>query len=212
LELEAKLKAEFPVDQITGIGKGVTGADIRQQVVDKNGQNCGIILWESKRTKHWTEGWVAKLKADLRQEKASLAVLVTTQLPKTLTKSFGFYHGVWLSEPSFALPLAALLRFDLIRVRQVLTSQENKDEKLEAIYRYLTGPEFAPKIEALLETYTLMKTDLDKERRLSAKRYEQREQQLNQLLNDTASLYGGLQGVTQNGLPAVKLLTEEVDF
>ncbi len=209
LMLEENLKREFPMDLVEAVGKGVNGADVKQVVIDKNGQNCGTIIWESKRTKNWTEGWVTKLKEDQRQEKANLAVLVSTALPPKQEKKILFYNGIWLCEPSGALQLAMLLRFNLIRVHQVMTSQENKDEKLEALYRYLTGPEFVQKIEALMETFGQMKQDLDKERRVLTKRLSEREQQLNKLIENTALLYGGLQGVTQNGLPKVQLLELE---
>lgn len=209
LLLEDQLRQEFAADLIEAIGKGVNGADVRQKVVNKNGQVCGTIIWESKRTKNWTEGWVAKLKEDQRQEKANLAILVTTALPKDDHNSLRFYQGIWICEPAMTLTLATLLRFNLVRVHQVLTSQENKDEKLESLYRFLTGPEFVQRIEALMETYQVMREDLEKERRVLTKRLSERETQLNKLVEHTASLYGGLQGVTNNALPTVKLLELE---
>ncbi len=208
LALEDSLRAEFNDDVIEPIGKGVNGADIRQKVFDKNGASCGVIIWESKRTKNWTEGWVAKLKQDRNQENADLAILVSTVLPKNL-KTFGFYNGIWTCEPNFALQLATLLRFDLVRVRQVKLSQENQDEKLSNLYDYMTSPRFVQKIETLVENFVAMKNDLDKERRVLTKRWSEREEQINRLMENTSRLYGELQTNTNHALPKVSLLELE---
>ena len=209
LELEEILKREFHDDIIEAIAKGKNGADIRQRVFDKNNNECGKIIWESKRAQHWSENWITKLKQDLRDEKAELAVLVTTVFPKNIEKDYQFYQGIWVCRPTLATFVSQLLRFNLIRLRYVLESQESKDEKIEALYRYLTGPEFVSKIETQLEVLADFQADLDKEKRLALKRFAQREQQLAQLQSNVITLYGGLQGVTHNALPEVKLLMEE---
>ena len=208
LELEEVLRQEFSDDIIEPIAKGKNGADIRQRVFDKKNNECGKIIWESKRAQHWSENWIVKLKQDVREEKAELAVLVTTVLPKNMDKDYQFYQGIWVCKPNLAVFVSQLLRFNLIRLCYVLESQESKDEKIEALYRYLTGPEFVAKIETQLEVLADLQADLDKEKRLALKRFAQREQQLAQLQSNVITLYGGLQGVTHNALPEVKLLME----
>ncbi|MBQ6154648.1 DUF2130 domain-containing protein [bacterium] len=209
LELEDTLRQEFPDDIIEAIGKGVNGADVRQRVFDTNGSECGKIIWESKRTKNFTASWIPKLKADLRTEKGDLAVLMTTTMPKGIEKKFAFYQGVWLCQPELATFVAQLLRFNLIRVGFVIASQESKDAKVEALYRYLTGPEFVAKIESQLETIASMRQSLDKEKKFYDKLVSQKEQQINQLQTAVVTMYGGLQGVTHNALPGVKQLELE---
>ncbi|MBQ6438302.1 DUF2130 domain-containing protein, partial [bacterium] len=206
LALQEQLTAEFSDDIIEEIPKGQNGADIRQRVFDKNHRECGKIIWESKRTKNFTAGWIPKLKNDLRAEKGDLAVLVTTAMPKDVTGEFAYYQGVWLCQPSLALFVSQLLRFNLIRVSFVVESQANKDEKIEALYRYLTGPEFVATIEAQLEVIANLRADLDKEKNALLKNYEKREQQILRLQHNVVGMYGGLQGVTNNALPAVKAL------
>jgi len=206
LALEAQLRESFPDDAIEPIGKGVNGADVRQRVFNTKGVECGKIIWECKRTKNWTESWIGKLKEDQRQEKAELAVLTTTQMPKTVTKDFAFYQGIWVCKPELATFVATLLRFNLVRIGFVLDSQASKDEKVEALYRYLTGPEFSQKIESQYETIGALRTQLEKEKTFWTRHFAEREKQIEALQGSVVSLYGGLQGITQGALPAVKSL------
>ncbi len=209
LALEDQLREAFGDDIIEPIGKGVNGADVRQRVFNTKGSECGKIIWECKRTKNWTEGWISKLKDDQRQEKAELAVLTTTQMPKNVDKDFTFYQGIWVCKPELATFVATLLRFNLIRIGFVLDSQESKDEKVEALYRYLTGPEFSQKIESQYDTIAGMRAQLEKEKTFWNRHFAEREKQIEALSASVVSMYGGLQGITRGALPSVKSLEGE---
>lgn len=209
LALEEQLRDNFSDDLIEPIGKGVNGADVRQRVFNTNGAECGKIIWECKRTKNWTEGWIGKLKADQREEKADLAVLTTTTMPKNVDKKFQFYQGIWVCVPELALMIATTLRFHLIRQNHLLDSQKSKDEKVEKLYRYLTGPEFSQKIESQYEAIMAMQQELEKEKTFWMRHFAARQKQIEALQTSVAGMYGGLQGVTQGALPSVKLLEGE---
>jgi len=150
LELEEILKSTFPLDEISPVGKGVSGADVIQNVRNRTGQSCGSIIWESKQTKAWTEGWVAKLKDDQRAAKADIAIIMTHVLPKEVT-TFGPYNGIWVTDYPSAIGLALALRAGLEEVSLTKLSAVGKNEKMEAIYDYMAGTEFKQKIEAIVE-------------------------------------------------------------
>lgn len=207
LELEDLLRTNFPGDSIESIGKGVLGADVRQVVKSPRGATCGTILWESKRTKAWSDGWIVKLKEDLRSEKANLPGIVTDTLPENLrTVGMGLVDGVWVSNFKLALPLAMLLRkvlLDATRERKIL---ENKATKAEELYGYITSHEFAQQVEAMLETYQAMQEQISKERIAYEKFWKQREAQVTRLLSGVSGVYGSLSGIAGPALPTIKKL------
>jgi hypothetical protein len=205
LELEELLRREFPYDQINPVAKGVNGADITQEVYDKSGHNCGTIVWETKRTKNWTEGWISKLKDDQRHQKAEVAVIVSSVLPKDV-KNFGLKDGVWIADFVAVVGLATALRAGLINVAALKAASVGKNEKMEILYRYLSGVEFKQKIEAIVESFTQMKTDLDKERRAFIKIWESREKQINRVIENTVGMYGDLEGLMGSSLPKIEML------
>ena len=155
LELEALIRSEFPFDQIEPVPKGVSGADIIQRVVDKHGRICGTILWESKRTKAWSDGWLQKLKDDQRALKADVAVMVSEALPKDCN-SFSQVSGVWVSNPQCAIGLAIAIRLQLTEIAIVRLAAVGKNEKMEVIYDYLSGSEFKQRVEAIVEAFVSM--------------------------------------------------------
>ena len=140
LDLEKSLQATFLRDQIEPVDKGIQGADIIQNVCNTNGHHCGVILWEIKQTKHWTDKWVDKLKEDLRSQKANLPVIVTTVLPKNID-GFGYYQGVWVVEPKLAIGLATALRKSLIDVAYQRAALKGKDEKMEYLMQKMKNYE-----------------------------------------------------------------------
>ncbi|MDP3048839.1 MAG: DUF2130 domain-containing protein [Thermodesulfovibrionales bacterium] len=145
LDLEALLKAKFPIDEIEPVPKGIKGADILQKVHSRNGQYCGTIIWETKRTKAWSDGWILKLKDDQREVKAEFAVIVSEALPKEV-RSFKEIEGVWVTNFTLASSLAEVLRTGLIQVSHAKLSAVGKSEKMEVLYNYLSGPEFRQKV------------------------------------------------------------------
>jgi len=146
LELEGLLSAKFPLDQIHPVPKGEHGGDILQHVAGLFGQACGTILWESKRTKNWSDGWLVKLREDQRQAKAELAVIVSQALPKEVD-TFDWIDGVWVTHPRSALPVAMALRQSLMEVAAARQATEGQQTKMEMVYDYLMGPRFRQRVQ-----------------------------------------------------------------
>ena len=205
LELEDTLKAAFPLDDIQPVGKGVSGADVIQKVKNKMGQTCGSIIWESKQTKAWTEGWVAKLKDDQRAAKADIAIITSHVLPKDIT-GFGPYCGIWVTEYASAIALAVALRAGLEEVAIAKLSAVGKNEKMEAIYNYLSGTEFKQKVEGIVEAFTVMKQDLEKEKKSIMAAWAKRDKQIDRVVLNTVGMYGDLQGIIGASLPQIEAL------
>lgn len=173
------------------MAKGECGGDVLHRVLGNAGQICGSIIWESKRTKTWIDNWLAKLRDDQRMAKADIALIVTSALPKGV-ETFDIIENVWVAEPRFAIPLAIALRQSLIEVAGSRQAQEGQQTKMELIYRYLTGPQFRHRIDAILEKFNDMRDDLDRERKVMTKLWAKREEQLNGVLDSTAGWYGDL--------------------
>ena len=206
LDLEDLLHKEFPGDSIEPVGKGVLGADIRQIVRSPRGLDCGRILWESKRTKAWSDGWVVKLKEDLRNDKANIPAIISETLPEELKAGIGVRDGVWVASPALTLPLAMLLRKALLdSARQKMIAQ-NQQSKAEELYSYITSHEFANQVEAMVETYKDMQEQITRERTAFEKSWKQREAQVNRLLSGVAGIYGSMQGIAGPSLPTISRL------
>ncbi len=205
LELETILAQNFRSDGIEPVAKGVRGADIVQRVRDEAGRQCGTIIWESKRTKAWSDAWVQKLKDDQRAAKAELAVIVSAVLPKDVNR-FGNYEGIWVADFESALGLATALRANLIEVTRASSSLQGKNDKMELIYAYLSGTGFKQRVEAIVESFVSLKSDLEAEKRSMEKIWAKRDAQIERVIKSTAGMYGDLQGIIGSALPEVKLL------
>ncbi len=205
IELENLLRATFRNDEILPVPKGIRGADVIQKVYTKLGNFGGTILWESKRTKTWNDSWLQKLKDDQRDVKANQAVIVSVTLPKNI-KTVGSMDGIWVCDFSTVIGLATALREGLIEVARTKASLVGKNEKMEHLYTYLSGQEFRQRIEAVVESFVTMKTDLDAEKRSLEKIWCKREQQINRVLKNTAGLYGDLQGIIGGALQPISRL------
>ncbi|WP_315700775.1 MULTISPECIES: DUF2130 domain-containing protein [unclassified Bradyrhizobium] len=205
IALESQLRARFPRDLIEPVPKGEFGGDVVHRVVGPNGQACGAILWESKRTKNWSDGWLAKLRDDQRAAKADIAMIVSTALPKGVD-GFDLIDGVWVAEPRFAIPLSLALRQSLIDLASSRLAQEGQQSKMELVYVYLTGPRFRHRIDAIVERFTEMQSDLDRERKTMMRLWAKREEQLRGVLDSTAGLYGDLQGIAGRAMQEIESL------
>ena len=202
LELENLLRAKFPYDTIEPVPKGEFGGDALQRVVSPSGQQCGTILWESKRTRNWSDGWLAKLREDQRTAKADISVLVSQALPKGV-ESFEIIDGVWVTSPRAALPVATVLRHTLLQVSMARQVSEGQQTKTEMVYQYLTGPRFRHRVEAIVEAFTSMQEDLDKERKAIMKQWAKREGQIERVMEATVGMYGDLQGIAGKSLQEI---------
>ncbi len=196
LALEELLTSEFIYDDISPVGKGINGADVIQTVKTKSGVECGKIIWESKKTKTWTEGWIQKLKDDQRLVKADLAVIVTSTMPQG-TSGITQKDGVWICDIKLAVSIATLLRHSLESVTREKSMSVGKNEKVEILYAYLTGTEFKQRIEVIVETFSNMKSSLDKEKLYFTKTWAEKEKQIDRVIQNTVGIYGDLSGVVQ---------------
>jgi hypothetical protein len=194
LELESLLRAEFPQDTIEPVPKGEHGGDVIHRVVGPNGQICGTILWESKRTKNWSDGWLAKLREDQRAAKAEIALIVSHVLPKDVD-TFNRIDGVWVASFRCAIPVAIALRHSLIELATARQAGEGQQTKMELVYQYLTGPRFRHRIQAIVEKFADMQDDLERERKTMTKLWARRAEQIRCVVESTAGMYGDLQGI-----------------
>src|SRR5208337_649943 len=181
-------------DTIMPVPKGEFGGDALQQVATPFGQECGKILWESKRTRNWSDGWLQKLRDDQRTAKADAAILVSQALPKSVDV-FGQIDGVWIASPKCAVAVAVAIRHALIEVAMARKSSEGQQTKMEAMYLYLTGPRFRHRVEAIVEKFSDMQADLEKERRAMQKAWAKREQQIQGIIQATSGMWGDMQGI-----------------
>ena len=202
LELETLLRTKFPFDSIEPVAKGEFGGDVLQRVVSQSGQASGAILWESKRTKNWSDGWLVKLREDQRTAKAEVSVLVSQALPKG-TETFDVIDGVWVTSPRAALPVATILRHTLLQVGMARQVSEGQQTKTEMIYQYLTGPRFRQRVEAIVEAFSTMQEDLDKERKAIMKQWAKRQEQIERVMGATVGMYGDLQGIAGKSLQEI---------
>lgn len=203
LELEALLKNKFLFDRIEPVPKGEFGGDVLHQVFGHGGQQCGTILWESKRTKNWSDGWLSKLREDQRTAKADICVMVSQVLPKDV-ETFELVDGVWVTHPRSALPVAMVLRQTLLEVAIARQSSEGQQTKMEMVYQYLTGPRFRQRVEAIVEAFSSMQEDLDKERKAIMRQWAKREEQIERVMSATVGMYGDLQGIAGKSLQEIE--------
>ena len=205
LELEGVLRRSFPTDVFTPVAKGDFGGDVVHAVARGEGLVCGTILWESKRTKNWSDGWLAKLRDDQRAAKADLAVIVTQALPKGV-EAFGHVDGVWVTGPRTCVPLAVALRHTLLELSLARQAGEGQQTKMDLVYQYLTGPRFRQRVTAIIEKFEEMSADLTKERATMTKLWARREMQIQAVLTATAGMYGDLQGIAGQAIETIDAL------
>ena len=206
LEIENLLRTKFPFDAIEPVPKGELGGDVLHRVVGAGGQSGGTILWEFKRTKNWSDAWLAKLRDDQRTAKAEIAVIVSQILPKGV-ETFEMVEGVWVTHPRAALPVAMILRQSLLELALARQSTEGQQTKTEMVYQYLTGPRFRQRVEAIVEAFSTMQEDLDKERKAIMKQWAKREEQIERVMGATVGMYGDLQGIAGKSLQEIEGLS-----
>jgi len=204
IELEDLLARKFPYDEIKPVPKGEFGGDIIQNVMSPNGQICGSILWETKRTKSWHATWLPKIKADQRKAGAAIAILMSTALPQEFeTAQFKQIDGVWVTGYESAISLVTVLRNGLIDIASAYAVRDGQESKAELIYDYLTGTKFKHRVEAIVEKFELMHKDLHQERKVMTKLWARREQQIQGVIASTIGMYGDLEGIAGTSMPAI---------
>lgn len=212
LELETVLRSMFPVDLITEVKKGALGADVLQTVRNNLGREVGLIAFESKRTKSFQEGWIEKLKQDMKTHKADIGVIVTEVMPKDLPH-FGLKDGVWICSFHEAQGIAAVLRESLLRIFDAKSSQENKGDKMNLLYDYMTSNEFKQQIQAISEGFNQLSKDIESEKKAMARIWKTREKQIEKVLINTIEMYGSVKGIAGNAvgdIPELNLGTKNL--
>jgi len=205
LAIEEYLADKYPFDVIEEIKKGARGADCIQVVHTREVQNCGKIYYESKRTKDFQKTWIEKFKADMRTKGVDVGVLVTQVLPSDLER-MGLVEGVWVCTFEEFKGLSSVLRESLIKLNNAKKGEENKTDKMSLLYSYLTSTEFSMQIEAIVEGFTQMQSDLDSEKRSMARIWKQREKQIDKVLENTVGMYGSIKGIAGNAIGNVQAL------
>ena len=205
LLLEQILKELFPFDLIEEVGKGVEGADCIQVIRNNSGTECGRIIYESKRTKTWNSSWLEKLKTDKRNRGADVAILVTQVFPKDMER-FGEKEGIWLCSFTEVRSVAHLIRNGIIQMHEVQKSGENRGDKMQLLYNYLTGNEFRGQVEAIVEGFMAMKMGIARERIQMEKIWKEREKQLEKVLLNTSGMYGSVKGIAGASIGDIPLL------
>lgn len=199
MELEQILRAAFPLDLIEPVPKGVHGGDVIQRVRNDLGQLCGMILWESKRTKAWSDGWLPKLRDDGRTAKADAFALMTMTLPKDVC-NFANIDGVWVTNRDCVLGVGAALRAALVQLADAKRAVEGQHGKMDLVYHYLTGPQFRQRVEAIVEAFSTMQDDLDAEQRAMKRLWAKRARQIERAALNAVGMHGDLAGIVGGAL------------
>lgn len=205
LAIEEWLKNKFPLDLIQEVKKGVQGADCLQIINTRGSENCGSIYYESKRTKSFQPAWIEKFKNDIRDKKANIGVLVTESMPSGM-KRMGMVDGVYVCSFEEFKSLSYVLRESIIQLSRVVASNENKGDKMQLLYEYLTSIEFKLQIEGIVEGFTTMQHDLVREKNSMNRIWKQREKQIDKVVKNTIDMYGSIKGIAGNSIPSVELL------
>ncbi|MDO9515132.1 MAG: DUF2130 domain-containing protein [Syntrophales bacterium] len=205
LAIEEWLSATFPLDTIEEVKKGARGADCVQIVNTRTRQNCGTIYYESKRTKGFQDGWMEKFKTDIRERGADIGVLVTESMPADMER-MGLRDGIWVCSFEEFRGLCVVLRESVIRLSNAVATQENRGDKMGMIYDYLTGNEFRLQVEAIVEGFTQMHTDLESEKRAMQGIWKKREKQIEKVLLNTTHMYSSVRGIAGSAVQPVQLL------
>ncbi|GAA8937811.1 DUF2130 domain-containing protein [Helicobacter pylori] len=205
LAIEEFLRQKFPLDSVEEIKKGQRGGDCIQVVHTREFQNCGKIYYESKRTKEFQKAWVEKLKSDMREIGADVGVIVSEALPKEMER-MGLFEGVWVCSFEEFKGLSAVLREGVIQVGLAKKSQENKGDKVDLLYHYLTSSEFSMQVNAIIEGFEQLRADLESEKRAMARIWKSREKQIDKVFEGTINMYGSIKGIAGNAIGQVKAL------
>jgi hypothetical protein len=213
LAIEEWLATKFPLDTIEEIKKGARGGDCIQTVNTRSFQNCGTIYYESKRTKDFQPSWIEKFKADIREKGADIGVLVTEVMPSDMDR-MGLKDGIWICSYEEFKGLCKVLRESIIKLNTAISSQDNKGDKMEMLYTFLTGNTFRMQVEAIVEGFSSMKSALDKEKRAMQRIWKEREKQIDKVTANTIDMHASIKGIAGNAVQQVKALelTEDDDY
>lgn len=205
LAIEEWLSVQFPFDTISEVKKGAFGADCLQIVHTREAQNCGVICYESKNTKAWSQEWIKKFKSDMVNSKADIGVLVTSVYPKEMDR-MGFVDGVWVCSLEEFKGSVSLLRQSLITTHQATKREENRTDKMSLLYSYLTSNEFNLQLNSIVHGFMNMQEELEKEKRSLMASWKRRQKLIDGVLANTTEMYGSLQGIAGSAISHIEAL------
>ena len=211
LILEEFLKDSFPLDEVEEVAKGKKGADALHVVKTKLGETAGKILYESKRTIKFDKDWIPKLKEDAKEAKADIAVLVTSVFPKGVER-MKMIDGVWVCSLIEFRGICHILRESILKFDELRGSQVNREEKIHKLYDYLTGDDFRRKVESIIDGFKKMQADLQKEKTLMNKLWNERQVNIDKVLTNTAGMYGTIQAISNNSAQKIDFLEISDEF
>lgn len=209
--LEKLLTDTFPFDQIAEVVKGANGADLIQDVRNEFGRLCGRIIYESKRTKAFGGNWIDKLKSDQQRHNGDIAVLVTEAMPTGMTH-FDQIDGVWICTFAEVRALATVLRMGVLKVSEIQTASENKGDKVQRLYDYLTGNEFQQCVRSIVRAFQMLQSGLDQEKRAMKLIWSRREKQIEAVIDSTTCMVGSIGGIAEGvilSLPELEFAPDE---
>jgi hypothetical protein len=205
ITIKDRLIQAFPGDAIEDVPTGTRGADVIQKVNARFGRCCGTIMWESKQTKAWSNEWIAKLKKNQREAGAELAVIASTALPEGVS-GFKEVEGVWVTGWPLAIQLASALRYALVELDRTKQAGEGKSHKMDLLYGYLVSPQFRQRIQDIVEAFSEMDDEIEKEKRAMTRIWAKREKLVDRVKNGTVTMYGELEGIMGSALPSLPAL------
>ena len=206
LELENILRNLYPYDEVTEVKKGQRGADVIQIVKTNQGNDCGKIYYESKRTKNFEYGWLQKLRDDNLEAKADVLVIVTEAMPTDTEFKYFYKDGVWICSFSEIKGFSLVLRQGLLQIQAVTITQQGKETKMELLYDFLTSQEFRGQFEAIIEGFKSLQDSYSDEKLKMQKIWKEREKQLEKILSNAVNFYGSLKGIAGASIPDIKML------
>jgi hypothetical protein len=206
LLIEEILRDKYPFDTITEVGKGVNGADCIQTVRTQSGIEAGKILYESKNTKSWSDGFISKLKKDNLHTKADIIVIVTKTMPKEAKGKFVLIDQVWVTTLENLKDMSLMLRYGLLKTQAVMITQTNKKDKMSLLYDYLTSEDFKATFESILEGFKQLQDSHHDEQRKMQLLWKRRAKYLEQVLQSTIEFYGSIKSISENAIPTIQML------
>jgi hypothetical protein len=205
LLIEDYLKTSFPLDEIKEIKKGVRGADVLHEIMNQSGESAGKVLFESKRAEKWKNEWITKLKEDMKEAKADVGVLITSVYPKGVER-LTMIDGVWICSVNEFKGICFVLRDAILKHNAWKNTQIGKGNKIERFYEYLTGNEFRENVTTLVTVFNQMQQDLLKERTVMTANWEKRQAQIEKVISNTSSIYGTIQGISNQIIEKIDVL------
>ena len=205
LAIEAWLREKFVFDLIDEVKKGANGADVMQIVNTREAQNCGKIYYESKRTKNFSNEWIEKFKADMRASGADVGVLVSEARPRELER-MGLVEGVWVCNYEEFKALCFVLRQGVVELNFARSSAQNRSNKMEMLYSYLVSNEFKMRIEAIVEGFSAMSEELEREKNAMKRIWKSREKQIEKVRDNAIEMFGSIKGIAGNAIGEIRTL------